>query len=372
MRLHSADLLLLDLELIRPFETSYAVFSRKQAVLVRLHSSEGFTGYGEAPAFQSPWYTSEYTGGILDALATQILPAVLDRDMSSVEQLAGTYAWVRGHHAAKAALEAAFWHLRSHREGVPMGTFWGEPRPSVEVGISLGLERHPERLLRQVGTALEAGYRRIKLKIKPGQDREPIAAVRARFGEIPLSVDANGAYASHTDPVWPALDEFRLRMIEQPFSGDRLLEHARLRQRLVTPICLDESVTSGQRVSEILDMGSAQILCLKPALLGGFENVARIARKCAQRTVATWCGGMFETGIGKAGALQLASSAGFSLPADISPTERYFVRDVLAQPIVMGPDGRIPIPTRPGLGWEIDAEALESLTIFKTTVRAGV
>jgi len=239
---------------------------------------------------------------------------------------------------------------------------WGRSRTSIEVGISLGLEGSIDTLLERVRSALEHGYRRIKLKIKPSSDIDPVVALRRELGDFTLSVDANGAYESHKLDIWRRFDAQHLVMIEQPFPASMLLEHVRLQERIQTPVCLDESITSTERAEEAIHLGAGRVLCVKPSLVGGFEIAAGIARMCAERGVDAWVGGMLETGIGKAINVHLASLPGFSMPADISGTDRYFIRDVLKSPITVS-RGSICVPAAPGLGWAVDEVSVAELTI---------
>jgi O-succinylbenzoate synthase len=369
MLVNQIDLVLLDLELRFPFETGGTRITRKHSVLVRVHDSDGNIGYGEAPVFDDAWYTRETTASVMDALEHQCFPLILSAPIESAVDLTRLLNQVAGNPTAKASLEGAFCHLQSMRDTRSISRLWGEPKPQVQVGISLGIEADVSVLLERIARALDAGYRRVKLKIKPGRDVASVRAVRERFGDIPISVDANGSYSYHEDPVWSELDALALVMIEQPFPAANLLDHARLQQRISTPICLDESITSPERAGEAIAADAARVLCLKPTHLGGYRTALDVATFARAHGLSTWVGGMLETGIGKAMAVHLAAQPAFDMPADISATDRYYVRDVLSSPIRVD-DGSIQVPTVPGLGWEIDRSAIEALTVSDQTFTA--
>lgn len=371
MRLIRADVLHLRLRLRRPFETSYSRIDEKDTVLVRVHAADGLVGYGEAPPFRFPDYTYECTDTVMLVLERFILPAVLDRELGSIEDLEVCYAPIRGHSMAKTAVEAAYWHIRAQEENRPLWQLWGGVRDRIEAGISIGAEADVDRTVRKVGSALEAGYRRIKVKIMPGRDVEVARAIRQAFGAISLMLDANSAYSLADAEHLRRLDELDLLMLEQPLGHDDILDHARLQERIRTPICLDESIHTREDARKAIEVGACRIINIKPPRVGGFWQSKLMAEACEQRGVPVWCGGMLETGLGKMFNVHLSSLSNFSLPGDTSGTDQYYQQDILCEPIVLGPDSCIDVPVGPGLGVEIDEHALQELTVSSLRVDVG-
>lgn len=371
MRIVAADLLHLRLRLRRPFETSHGRITEKDTVLVRAYADDGSKGYGEAPAFQGPWYDDEYTHAVLAVLRRFILPSVLGRDLDGVGSLEACYGWIAGHHMAKAAVEAACWDLQAQADRVPLHTLWGGTARRIDVGISLGIESDVGALVDLIEESISRGYRRVKIKIRPGWDNDVVEAIRSRFPSLVLMADANSAYRAEDLTLLASLDEYGLLMLEQPFASDDLVQHAALQRRMDTPVCLDESIRSIGDVSTAIELDAARIINVKPARLGGYARARAVAVECAGRGIPVWCGGMLETGIGKAANIHLSSLSAFSLPGDTSGTDRYFEHDVLREPIVVDQNGCIDVPTGPGLGYEIDEPALQKLTIAAKTLRAA-
>ena len=369
VRIVRADLIHLRLRLRRPFETSFVRLLDKDTVLVRAYSDDGLIGYGEAPALPVPSYNYECTDTVLLMLERYILPAVLGHDLDSIEALEACYAPIRGHHMAKTGVEAAYWHLRAQQESKPLWQLWGGVRDRVEVGISIGAEPEIDALLRKIEEALGAGYRRIKVKIKPGSDVEVARAIRATFGPIALMLDANSAYTLADADHLRRLDEFDLLMLEQPLGHDDIVDHATLQRQLKTPICLDESILTVADARKAIKLGATRIVNVKPSRVGGFRQAKLLAEECGRRGVPVWCGGMLETGIGKAFNIHLSSLENFHLPGDTSGTDQYFEEDILREPIVLGSDSCLAVPCEPGLGYEVDETALQKLTVSSKSIR---
>lgn len=371
MRITRVDLIHLRLRLKRPFEMSFARLLDKDTVLLRAYADTGLIGYGEAPALPVPYYNEECTDTVLLMLERFILPAVLGKELSSIGSLEACYAPIRGHHMARTGIEAAYWHLRSQEEGVPLWQLWGGVRPAIEVGISIGSEDAIRQTIAKVAQALEAGYRRIKVKIAPGRDVEVAEMIRAAFGPIALMLDANSAYTLADAPHLQQLDAFDLLMLEQPLAHDDIVDHAALQSMLSTPICLDESIHTCAVARKAIELGAARIINVKPPRVGGFWQAKLLAEECEARKVPVWCGGMLETGVGKAFNIHLSSLHNFSLPGDTSGTDQYFEEDILCEPIVVGPGSMIEVPVAPALGYTVDERAVRNLTIASRRIVAS-
>jgi O-succinylbenzoate synthase len=346
------------LPLVRPFRTALGTDRERDALVVRIATETGF-GWGECVAPREPFYTPEWVGGA-QAVIREFLGPLLLREPVTAETVGARLARVKGHPMAKAALEMGVLDAELRASGVSLAHRLGAVRTTVECGVAVGIADSVAELIDEVDAYLAAGYRRVKLKIRPGWDIEPVEAVRARFGDVPLQVDANGAYTLADATTLGALDQFDLLLIEQPLAEDDLIGHAGLARLIETPICLDESITSARVAREAIELGACSVVCIKPGRVGGHLEAARVHDVCRDRGVAAWCGGMLETGLGRAANLALAALPGFTLPADLSASDRYFTRD-LTPPFVLA-DGLLPVPTAPGIGIAPDADALRDLT----------
>jgi O-succinylbenzoate synthase len=361
------------LPLVEPFQISSGTVLHRRILIVELLSDQGVPGWGESVALEQPNYGPETVDTAWWALREWIAPRVLGRRFAGPEEIQPALdVDFRGHLMAKGALEMAAWEMTARERGIPLARLLGGVREAVEVGISLGIQASPEALVEKAAQALGEGYRKIKMKIKPGHDREYLEAVRAALGDdAPLMADANNAYSLADRDLFRALDGLGLVMIEQPLAWDDLLRHAELQRELKTPICLDESVTSVERAEDAIALGSGRIVNIKPGRVAGFRQAIAIHDVCAAHGLPVWCGGMLESGIGRAHNVALASLPNFSIPGDISPSRRYWAHDVVDPEWTME-DGRIRVPLdRPGLGVEVDRERLERLTVRAETLAAG-
>ena len=349
------------LRLNEPFETSFGKIDSRLIILVSL-SGEGLTGWGEVVAAEEPRYSYETVGTARHVIRDYLAPAVLERSLTDLEDFASRFASFRGHNMAKAGLELAYMDLVAQTRNEPISTVIGGTRPEIAVGVSLGIQPSLDQLLRRVEEYLALGYQRIKLKIKPGWDVDVVREVRRRHPEILLSVDANSAYRLKDLPQLQALDQFDLLMIEQPLDHDDLLDHAKIQSVLRTPICLDESVTSARRAQQALDSGSCRMINIKIGRVGGYSAALAIHDLCYAKGVPVWCGGMLESGIGRAHNIALASLPGFTLPGDISASSRYFARDVIIPPVTVSASGTVGVPRAFGLGFEVDLDYLSANT----------
>ncbi|QIA28153.1 o-succinylbenzoate synthase [Thermaerobacter sp. PB12/4term] len=355
--------------LVAPFETSYGRVDRRECLLVRLearHPEAGVVeGWGEVVADADPGYSYETTGTAWHVLTEFILPALPGRTFATPGQWRAACEWVRGHPMAKAGVEMALLDARSRARGVPLWQeYGGDPaRRRIPVGVSVGIQPSLDALLATVERFLEQGYRRIKIKIKPGYEVEPVRALRQRFGSIPLMVDANAAYTLADAGRLRALDDYGLMMIEQPLHEDDLLDHAALQRQLATPVCLDESVKHVHGAREALALGSGRIINIKQGRVGGPIDARRIHDLCRRYGIPVWCGGMLETGVGRAHNIALTTLPGFTLPGDTSGSDRYYHEDVIDPAVRVGPDGTVEVPQEPGLGYRVVPERVEKYTL---------
>ncbi len=369
MRLEAVELRRIRMTLVAPFETSFGIQTERDILLLKAITSDG-EGWGECVAGEEPTYSSEYVDAAQHVLVHHLLPRLFDQEIGESADVAKLLRPVHGHQMAKAAIEMAVLDAELRARGESFGHFFGAVRPAVDCGVSVGIHASIAELLETVGDYLDQGYRRIKLKVKPGWDLEPVREVRERFGEVPLQVDANTAYTLSHSTHLAKLDPFGLLLIEQPLPEDQVLAHAELARIVRTPICLDESITSAQAAADAIRLGACGIINIKPGRVGGYLEARRIHDVCESRGVPVWMGGMLETGIGRAGNVAMAAMANFSLPGDTSASARYYHRDI-TEPFVLH-DGRLDVPTGPGLGVELDAEYIDAITYWKETVVGGL
>jgi o-succinylbenzoate synthase len=354
------------LPLKEPFQISSGTVGVRRICLLELLDEAGRTGWGESVADDLPNYSSETVDTVWLAVVRWLAPRILGVEMEGPEAVHERLAsGIQGHRMARAMVEMACWALAAERAEVPLADLLGGTRTRVETGISIGMQPTPAALLDRARIAYAAGYRKIKVKIGPGADIEYVAAVReALGGGAPLMADANSAYALADAEHLARLDAYDLMMIEQPLAQDDLVRHAALQRTLRTPICLDESITGPERAEDMIALGSARIVNIKPGRVGGFTPAGRIHDVCAAAGVPVWCGGMLESGIGRAHNVALASLPNFSLPGDLSPSARYWARDVVEPEWTMSSDGLVAVPRgRPGLGVEVRAAEIDRLTV---------
>jgi len=359
MRLEALELRRIRMPLVAPFETSFGVQVERDILLVRATTSAG-EGWGECVAGEEPTYSPEYVEGAQQVIVQHLAPRLFARDELNAADVASILRPVHGHQMAKACLEMALLDAELRASGESFGRHFGAVRDAVDCGVSVGIHASIPDLLATVGDYLGQGYRRIKLKIKPGWDVEPVRAVRERFGGVPLQVDANTAYSESDAEQLAKLDEFDLLLIEQPLPEEQVLGHARLARHVKTPICLDESIHSYQAAVDAIELKACRIINVKPGRVGGYLTAARIHDLCKAEGIPVWMGGMLETGLGRAGNVAMAAMANFTLPGDTSASDRYYHRDI-TEPFVLE-DGRLRVPTGPGLGVEVDPEWLDEVT----------
>jgi O-succinylbenzoate synthase len=370
MRIDAVELYQIEMPLRWPFETSFGRSTTKVCLLVRLRA-DGLEGWGEAPVDHAPLYNEETVETAWAVLERFLLPPLLGQPAPAPREFARQVAHIRRHHMAKAAVEAALWDLHARAQRVPLAALLGGTRERVAVGVSLGIEPTVDALLGRVERFLELGYRRIKIKIKPGWVLEPVQAIRQRFGDIPLQVDANSAFSLADAPMLRALDDYNLLLIEQPLEEDDIVDHAKLQAQLRTPICLDESIVHARAARAALELAACRVINIKQARVGGLAEAVAVHDLCRARGVPVWCGGMLETGPGRAANLALASLPNFALPGDISASDRYFEEDLIDPPVVLNDDGTITVPTGVGLGVNVVPERVERHAVRHARLAAG-
>ena len=360
------------LALKEPFRISSGTMQERRIALLELTDRDGASCWSECVAFQLPIYSAETIDTAWMAIRDWLAPRVLGRSFDGPEAIHALLEKdIRGHNMAKAALEMGCWGLAAEVAGVPLSRLLGGTRDRVPTGISLGIQREPAALVARAQAAVRDGYRKVKVKIRPGQDVEYVRAVRAALGtSIGLMADANSAYTLDDASHLVALDEFGLIMLEQPLGDDDLVRHATLQRRMTTPICLDESVTGVDRAEDMIALGSGRIVNIKPGRVGGFAVSKAIHDICARAGIPVWCGGMLESGIGRAYNVALASLPNFSLPGDLSPSARYWDRDIVTPEWTMDDEGMVAVPRdRPGLGVALDREFVDALTVRSEVLR---
>jgi O-succinylbenzoate synthase len=366
--LEAVELHRIGMPLVRPFETSFGRQTAREVLLVRVRTAEG-EGWGECVAMTDPIYSNEYVDGCEAVITSYLAPALLAARTLRAVDVAGLLRFVVGHRMAKAALETAVLDAQTRAAGVSFGEFFGAVRPEVDCGVSVGIAPSIDELVDEVAGYRDAGYRRIKLKIKPGWDLEPVAAVRDLLGpDALLQVDANTAYTEADIDHLRRLDPFGLLLIEQPFVEDDIRTHVRLARAIDTPVCLDESITGADVAIDAIERDATSIVNIKPGRVGGYLEAVRIHDACLERDVPVWCGGMLETGVGRAANVALAALPGFTLPGDTSASDRYFAEDLTESFVLV--DGRLAVPAGPGSGVTVREEHLADWALRPPVVLA--
>jgi o-succinylbenzoate synthase len=364
MQIQGITLREISMKLVVPFETSMDRLVVRRIVLLEAHV-DGVTGWGECVAAEAPFYSPEYADTAWPVLRDFLWPMVKGKQFDAACEVWNLLKRVRGHNMAKACLEAAAWDAEAKQKGVPLAKLLGGTREEIASGVSIGIKDSVEELVATVKKELAAGYQRIKIKIRPGKDLEPVARLRQEFPRTKLMVDANSAYTLEDFPLLKQLDAFYLMMMEQPLGWDDLYSHIELQRRLETPICLDECVYTEEQARAAVELGACKIINIKLGRVGGFTIARRIHDVCQQHGIPVWCGGMLESGIGRAHNVALATLANFSLPGDVSASKRYWTEDIIAPEVTVSPQGTIRVPTRPGIGFEPRLDLIEKLTVRK-------
>lgn len=352
--------------LVAPFETSFGREVERECVIVEIHS-DGLTGFGECVATRDPGYNYETTGTVMHILSDFITPLILGKEIAGAQDFQKKVEGIRGHHLAKAGVEMAIWDLLGKREGKSLRELLGGARQKVEVGVSVGIQETTAGLVRAVDDFIRQGYARVKIKIKPGRDVQDASAVRREFPDVRLQVDANSAYSLADAAALKPMDEMNLLLIEQPLFEDDIWDHHKLQRQFNTPICLDESVVSPRHARYAIEMNACRVINIKAGRVGGLSQAVMIHDLCEKHGVPVWCGGMLETGIGRASNLALASLPNFVLPGDISASDRYYRQDITHERFVLNSDSTIDVPNGPGLGVTVDHKALNGFMMERAS-----
>jgi O-succinylbenzoate synthase len=364
MRIERVELRHIRMEMVHPFETSFARETDREALIVTAYA-DGLTGWGESAASAAPLFSYETVETCWHVLHDFLAPAIIGQEVPDAEEFARRTSFVRGHPMAKAALEAALWDVWAQAAGQPLAEMLGGVRDQIDVGVSIGIQQTVDELLVRIHSFLEEGYRRIKIKIKPGWDLDIVRTVRAHFPDIRLQVDANSAYTLDDVPLFQALDSFDLLLIEQPLAYDDFVDHAALQRQVKTPICLDETIANVADARAALALGSCRVVNIKPGRVGGLRATRQIHDLCEQAGVPVWCGGMMETGIGRAANVAVGSLPNFTLPGDLSASARYYHEDLVDPPFMLNADGTMTVPQGPGLGVTVRRDRLDEVTLRK-------
>jgi O-succinylbenzoate synthase len=358
----SIELREIRLPLIHFFETSFGRTTERRIILVRVIDADGAEGWGECTVGEGPFYSEEWTETAWVTLKDFLAPMVVGQEIHDAPGVNGLMKKVRGNRMAKAAIETACWDLESRRAGVPLWKHLGGTREEIPCGVSIGIQDSPDLLLEKIDKELSAGYQRIKIKIKPGWDVNIVRRVRERYPEILLSADANSAYTLADVELFRALDEYELMMIEQPLAHDDLFDHAELQKQIKTPVCLDESVHSAEDARHAIDIGACRIVNVKLGRVGGHAAAKNVESVCREHSIPVWCGGMLESGIGRAHNIAMATLSGFTLPGDVSASSRYWKEDIIEPPVTVTSVGTITAPDKPGIGFEVNRQLIDRVT----------
>lgn len=365
LQLEGIELREIQLPLKYPFETSFGRTTRRRVLIVTVFERSGAAGYGECTAPEDPFYNHETIDTAWLIIREYVAPILASAPIQSAGETNRALARIRGNRMAKGAVEVAIWDLEARLAEAPLWRHIGGTRPEIACGVSIGLQPSTAALLEKVAKELESGYQRIKIKIKPGQDIELVESIRASFPDIALTVDANSAYSLADIGTLRALDDYSLMMIEQPLAPGDLVDHSKLQREINTPICLDESILTLGDTRHAHELGSCKIINVKLGRVGGFTESRLIQEYAAANGIPAWCGGMLESGIGRAHNIAQSTLTGFTLPGDVSASSRYWEEDIIDPPVTVTPKGTITAPERPGIGFEIKQHRIDLLTVRK-------
>ena len=369
MRIEAITLREIHMQLKSPFETSFGTMQNRRILLVEA-VADGATGWGEVTAGETPAYNPETTDTAWHVISDFIAPLLSGKTLETAAEFPELMSHIRGHEMAKGGVENALWDAQAKLAGVSLSRLLGGTRQEIACGVSLGIRENPESLVARVDEELRSGYQRIKLKIKPGKDYEYVAAVRRRFPDILLSVDANSAYRLEDADHLRKLDEFNLLMIEQPLNWDDIYAHAKLQPLIRSPLCLDECIHNTRHALAAIELKACRIINIKGGRVGGHTEARSMQNACKEHGVPAWCGGMLESGIGRAHNIAMSSLPGFTLPGDVSASQRYWIEDVIEPEVEVSKNGTIRIPEAPGIGYAVKRDRVEKLTVRQNQWRA--
>ncbi len=364
MKINRIELRQIQMPLVHFFETSFGRTTTRRIVLVRV-DADGLTGWGEVTAGESPFYSYETPETAWHILRDFLIPWTLGKDFGAPAGIAACFLPIRGHNMAKAALENALWDIEAQKQNIPLAKLLGGTLEEIPCGVSIGIQNSIPELLEKIDREVAAGYQRIKVKIKPGWDLDVLDAIRSKFSRIPLMADANSAYSLDDLAHLKELDRFYLMMIEQPLGWDDLVDHAKLQREISTPICLDESIHNADDARKALQIGAGKIINIKLGRVGGFTAARQVHDVCRARNVPVWCGGMLESGIGRAHNIAMSTLPGFTLPGDVSASKRYWAEDIIEPEVTVSAQGTIRVSPAAGLGYTPNLARIEKLTVRK-------
>jgi len=368
MKIDRITLRELRMSLLSPFETSFGRTTDRRVILVEVES-DGVSGWGEVPVKPLPLYNEEFVDASWFLLRDGLAPRLLKEPVEEAAEVSGRLDFIRGHRMTRAGLETAAWDLEAKRLRVPLWKHIGGAREEIDCGVSIGVKATIEELIEQIERELADGYQRIKMKIKPGWDVDAVRAIRERFPTTRLMADANSAYSLADAERLSALDELDLMMIEQPLAHDDILDHAEFQKRLKTPICLDESIVTARHAEQAIEQKACRIINIKLTRAGGYSEAILMHDVARMHHMPVWCGGMLETGVGRAHNIALSTLENFTLPGDVSASKRYFERDLIDPAVEVTERGTILVPGKPGIGYDLDLEYIDALTVRREDVR---
>jgi o-succinylbenzoate synthase len=371
MRIESITLRELEMRLKSPFETSFGVTQMRRILLVEM-IADGITGWGEVTTGEAPSYNYETTDTAWHIISDFITPLVIGKELSAATEVPPLLYGIRGHQMAKAGVENAVWDIEAQQQDISLSKLLHGTLNEIACGVSLGIRENPESLVRKVEEELGKGYQRIKLKIKPGKDLDFVSAVRKKFPDATLSVDANSAYSLSNTEHLKKFDQFRLLMIEQPLQWDDIYSHSKLQPQVKTALCLDECINNASHAEAAIELGACRIINLKLGRVGGHTEARSVHDVCAKHSIPVWCGGMLESGIGRAHNVAMSTLPNFTLPGDVSASQRYWDEDIIEPEVEVSSRGTIRVPERPGIGYNVKRELVERLTVRKKTWKAEV
>lgn len=368
MKINEIVLYKVNMRMKNPFTTSFGTQQDRLFLIVEAKSDAGISGWGECVTTELPLYIEEFTQSAWYMLEKNLIPLVIKEEINHPDELQEKFSPFKRNNLAKSALEGAIWDLYAKTEGKSLAACLGGVHETVEVGISLGIEDNIDDLLASIEQKVEEGYKRIKVKIKPGKDIDVLQKIRNDFPDIPLMVDANSAYTLDDIEVFKQMDQYDLMMIEQPLTAGDLIDHAKLQKEIKTPICLDESIHSYEDARQAIEIGSGKIINMKVARVGGLTQAKKIHDLCEEAGIPLWCGGMLESGVGRAHNIAITSLANFTLPGDTASSSRYWDKDII-EPEVVAENGVLRVPHGPGIGYEVDREELKKNTVESKVFR---
>ncbi|MFJ5762313.1 o-succinylbenzoate synthase [Neobacillus sp. NPDC093182] len=358
----------LQMKLKAPFTTSFGTFTNKDFLLLEAKDHDGTIGWGESVAFHSPWYNEETLQTNWHMLEDFLIPLILNKEINHPDEVSEIFAPIRKNNMAKSTIEGAVWDIYAQQTNQSLASALGGKKDKIEVGISIGIQNSIEDLVTLVDEYVKEGYKRIKVKIKPGWDVDVMRTLRENFPNVAIMADANSAYRLEDAELLKQLDEFDLTMIEQPLASDDIIDHSHLQKVLKTPICLDESIHSLEDARKAVELGSTKIINIKIGRVGGLTEAKKIHDYCEANGIPVWCGGMLESGIGRAHNVALTTLSNFILPGDTASSNRYWEKDII-MPEVIAANGYIEVPQTAGIGYKVDREAVESFTVTKKTYK---